>query len=233
MWILFLPYVSLITLWILVFKIHEPWCRPEQSVRSAVLKCLPVLYIGLLTTVTPSISLDHSCLRRYVSIGLLFSMGGDWCLTWFQKYFIHGLVCFALAHVAYVAAVGLFPFEFDFTFIVFSVFALFMIAAICPKIENNGIKLAVGAYILLICFMGWRATVYYLTRGTLMSLAVACAALVFMVSDTCIAINNWIRRWPRGTLIIMITYYLAQGLFAVAVLWPSYNFLTQKRHIHL
>jgi alkylglycerol monooxygenase len=154
---------------------------------------------------------------------LLCSIGGDWFLTWSKTRFIHGVGCFGVAMVAYIAAIGVTPFHYHPTAVAFAAYGLCFMLAISRKVTNSTLFCAVGVYITLICFMGWRATMLHQRLGSPTSLVVQVAALVFMVSDSCIAINRWLYKWPRANFFIMLTYYLAQALFATAVLWPTYN----------
>jgi uncharacterized membrane protein YhhN len=47
---------------------------------------------------------DTPCCDAWVLVGLVLSLGGDVALLWPQQGFLPGLVCFLLAHLAYIAA---------------------------------------------------------------------------------------------------------------------------------
>ena len=170
----------------------------------------------------------------YVTIGLICSMFGDWFLTWFKRYFIYGVVSFALAHVAYIAAVGLHPLHLNSqTFYLFATIAFLLVIVVCTRLPEPKLIPAVFVYICIICTMAWRACEYHIRLQTSASGMVFAGALVFMLSDFCIFVNQWVRRVSRGKLVIMLTYYTAQALFAAAVLMPSLNILMGRSQHHM
>jgi uncharacterized membrane protein YhhN len=48
--------------------------------------------------------------------------------------------------------------------------------------------------------------------------AAAVGAVLFLVSDTVLALNRFVRPVPRGQLVVHVTYHLAQGLLVLSLL---------------
>jgi hypothetical protein len=68
---------------------------------------------------------------------LLCSIGGDWFLTWSKTRFIHGVGCFGVAMVAYIAAIGVTPFHYHPTAVAFAAYGLCFMLAISRKVTNS------------------------------------------------------------------------------------------------
>ena len=84
--------------------------------------------------------------------------------------------------------------------------------------SDTTLKIAVGAYVLVIALMAAQA----IGRGTVLrdasSTAVALGACIFMASDTLIAINRFVQPLPMAGLWVLSTYYTAQILIVLHVL---------------
>ena len=63
-----------------------------------VAKVVPVLCLGL--WLLPR----RNANARWITIGLLLSAIGDFCLEWASSWFLAGLIAFLLAHLAYLTA---------------------------------------------------------------------------------------------------------------------------------
>jgi len=146
--------------------------------------------------------------------GLALSLAGD-CLLMFEGFFIAGLVAFLLAHVCYIALFrqGLpwFP----------SRKALFatlgagaaMYAFLFGSL-GSVLKVAVAAYVVVIAAMAAQAIGRAAVLRDRASLAVAAGAVLFMVSDSLLAINRFALPLPLAQLWVLGTYYAAQILIA-------------------
>ena len=224
-WKFLILYFLLIILYFLLFKIYAPGPY-EESARSALFKCLPMLYLIFLVARCHAISGEHSHLKKYIIAGLVASVCGDFFLNWMKKMFVPGILCFGAAHMLYIQAFGIQPFQWN-TGSVFGFFALMIGLYITSGIRTRkdavfDLKPLVGAYILVIHVMGWRAYVYWdLHREKAGSLMVLAGALMFMLSDFLIAVNMWKARFKRPMLWIMTTYYLAQFMIGMGVILPS------------
>ncbi|WP_052807256.1 lysoplasmalogenase [Risungbinella massiliensis] len=152
-----------------------------------------------------------------ILLGLFFSMLGDIFLMLPSDRFILGLVSFFIAHVIYVVA---FPAKREISGVtLFEIFVLVAIATIFFLYLRSGVnqeggiilQVAVLLYISVISLMVFRALqsgMFFLIVG----------AFLFYLSDAILAWNRFVRKYRWGELGVMITYFLAQTLFAVS-LW--------------
>jgi uncharacterized membrane protein YhhN len=237
MWILAVPFLLLVVIWMIKYKVlflnaHR---RPEESVTSAVLKCFPVLYLALIVKYTGAVDEEHAQYREWLFRGLIASMGGDFCLVWFKKLFIPGVVFFGTAHVFYIIAFQTSPLGPVSCWAPFLLYYLITSVVILPRLPSAPMKAAVGVYIGIICCMGWRAAVLYSQHADFPSEVGLWGALIFMASDTLIALSSWVMRGriPKSTFLIMTTYYLGQALLATSVLLPAIHTLKTRKFMHL
>jgi sterol desaturase/sphingolipid hydroxylase (fatty acid hydroxylase superfamily)/uncharacterized membrane protein YhhN len=146
-------------------------------------------------------------------LALLASLAGDVFLM-FPGYFIHGLVSFLCAHLAYIALFrrgqDWFPHRRALAL------TLSVGAALYAVLWAGGLPAAlrapVAAYVLVITLMAaqaiGRATVLRDTAATL----VAVGAGLFMLSDTLLALNRFVTPLPLAPAWVLATYYAAQVL---------------------
>ena len=178
-----------------------------------LVKPLPVLaLLGWLHDAPPT---DY---RRWISLGLIFSLVGDVLLAWPGDLFIFGLGAFLLAHLAYLKAyfsdcrrLALLPL----------VLALGVGAVLLSILISHGLGellVPVVVYALVISAMLWRA----LARlGTAVpkrsSLLAAVGAGLFVCSDTLIGINRFVLAFEAAPYALIVTYWLGQwGITASA-----------------
>lgn len=164
--------------------------------------------------------------RRWISIGLVFSLGGDILLdipeTQLANQFVFGLGSFLIGHLAYVLAYTsdtrrLAPFGL-------------LLALVCggsmfwvlnSKPEGLGpLFIPVALYALTITAMLWRALaragVAGIPRDSV--LLAAAGALLFVASDSMIGINRFVQPFAEAKYAIIITYWLGQfGIAASAM----------------
>ncbi|XP_037744332.1 lysoplasmalogenase [Chelonia mydas] len=179
---------------------------PEPSWVSAGVKSLPLLSLIFFLKAqawgdgawTPS--------ARRVCWGLVFSSVGDTCLVW-QQLFLPGMVAFALAHVCYIWALGLRPARPELLLLLALAWAG-AYTMLWPCLRGPYVP-AVGGYGALLAAMGWRAL-----AQSPPNLAMATGSLLFMASDLVLARDHFCAPVPWARLIVMGTYYAAQGLIA-------------------
>jgi uncharacterized membrane protein YhhN len=131
--------------------------------------------------------------------------------------FIHGLVSFLFAHLCYIAAfatgaAGLSSFA---SLILFVLYASLMMRVLLPHLQT--LKIPVLVYMLLIMLMGWQALVRYLSSGSTGSGLALAGALLFIASDSILAVNRFKGRFRSAQLFILSTYFIAQTLIALSV----------------
>ncbi|MCY1411099.1 YhhN family protein [compost metagenome] len=147
--------------------------------------------------------------RRWVVIGLLFSLLGDVLLAWPRDLFVFGLGAFLFAHLAYLKAYlsdtrRLAPLAL--------LLAAGTGAVLLGVLAANGLGellLPVCVYALAISAMLWRA----LACGGL----AAAGALAFVFSDSLIGIDRFVMPFAAAPYLIILGYWLGQwGITASA-----------------
>ncbi|WP_214511332.1 lysoplasmalogenase [Pseudomonas brassicacearum] len=184
-----------------------------------LVKPMPVLaLLGWLHDAPPS---DY---RRWISLGLIFSLVGDVLLAWPGDLFVFGLGAFLLAHLAYLKAYlsdcrrpALLPLAL----------ALGIGAVLLGILVSNGLGpllVPVIVYGLTISAMLWRALARLGTGVPKRSAWLAAAgALAFVFSDSLIGINRFVQPFHAAPYLIIVSYWLGQwGITASA--------FTQKPH---
>jgi alkylglycerol monooxygenase len=148
--------------------------------------------------------------------GLVASLAGDVLLMGSARLFVPGLVCFLLAHLAYIAlfriGVGLFPRR--------GVLAVTLLigAGMYAFLWQGGLPVAlrvpVGVYVVVIACMAAQAIgrAAVLRRRDPAAPWVAVGACFFMLSDSLLATNRFVMPLPLASLWVLGTYYAAQIL---------------------
>ena len=181
------------------------------SIFYCIVKCLPIISLMLFVLLEGMNFAEYYRYSRRVLIGLVFSCLGDICLVWPDKYFELGLLMFAVAQVQYARAFGfrpLKPYHGGATAVVGAMLFLLLSRFI------DGIMLyLVAGYITLIATMLWRAIARVELMDDLWTWTKLCGcggAVLFVMSDTVIALNKFACPIPFQHQIIMLTYYAAQ-----------------------
>lgn len=157
---------------------------------------------------------------------LVFSWAGD-VLLMFPHYFLPGLISFLIAHIFYILAFyeninsakekrGLFTnLLFALPFLLFS---SLLFNLLTPGLGEMMIPVAV--YTSVITVMGIASALRYGTVSKESFLFVMLGAIIFISSDSTIAINKFMYagELPYARLIIMSTYMLAQLLIVLGCL---------------
>lgn len=158
--------------------------------------------------------------RTLIAVGIAFSLAGDVFLMLPQNTFVFGLVSFLIAHLFYIFAYRSVS-GFHFTWwlaLPYMLYGFFMLYLLWPHVGDLRIPVIVYAAVLMI--MGWQAAEqWWQVRDTSMLLAMV-GAILFILSDTTLALNKFRAPVPQRDLIIMSTYYSAQFLIA----WSVYRF---------
>lgn len=178
-----------------------------------VVKPLPVLaLLGWLHDAPPS---DY---RRWISLGLMFSVLGDVLLAWPGDLFVFGLGAFLVAHLVYLKAylsdcrrLALAPLTF----------ALGVGAVLLGILISHGLGpllVPVIVYGVAISAMLWRALARLGSDVPKRSaLLAAGGALAFVFSDSVIGISRFVVPFEAAPYVIILSYWLGQwGITASA-----------------
>ena len=162
--------------------------------------------------------------RRLVRIGLALSLAGDVFLLWPKEGFLPGLVAFLLAHLAYIAAFCV-PVRLaakPSAFVAYALVAAAILAALWPGVPG-ALRGPVVAYVVCLATMAaqalvwWRSSTAAQAADTSLARAAAIGGILFMASDSLLAINKFGVPLPLSSLWILLTYWLAQWCIASAL----------------
>ncbi len=159
----------------------------------------------------------------FVAVGLVASLAGDVLLMLESDHFVAGLASFLVAHVFYIfafamRAFGVPGFATDMGFwlplAVLLLYAIFTFRYLEPSL--GPVKVPVAVYVAVITIMGWQAAAGYAMIGDQASSEALTGAVLFMASDTLLAMHRFRSRLPAGPLWIFSTYVAAQWLIAAS-----------------
>lgn len=178
-----------------------------------LVKPMPVLaLLGWLHDAPPS---EY---RRWISLGLIFSLVGDVLLAWPQDLFVFGLGAFLVAHLAYLKA---YLSDCRRLAVLPLIIALSTGAVLLGILISNGLGpllVPVIVYGTAISAMFWRALARLGTDVPKRSALLAAAgAMAFVFSDSVIGINRFVAPFHAAPYVIILSYWLGQwGIAASA-----------------
>jgi uncharacterized membrane protein YhhN len=161
-------------------------------------------------------------LNKYFVLGLFFSFLGDLLLLGTgEVYFIFGLLFFLIAHVFYIIMVlrlisARKPKDFIMAGVPFLLLFLVLMNVLFAGLGS--MKIPVIIYAMTISFFGIVSLLLYLQSKTKISLLLLVGVLIFISSDTILALNLFYKTQLFYPLLIMMTYVLAQYLICRFVL---------------
>lgn len=153
-----------------------------------------------------------------IAAGLVLSTAGDVFLMLPRDRFVAGLASFLLAHLCYLRA---FSIEVPFgagllLWLPFFVAGGMVVALVWPGLKP-ALRGPVVVYVIVIAAMAGQATGRWYVSGSMVALAAAVGAGLFVVSDAVLAIDRF--RWPfrAARAVTLSTYWAAQLLIAISV----------------
>ena len=155
--------------------------------------------------------------RRYkiaIIAGLLFSLVGDFFLMLPVDLFIAGLVSFLVAQLIYTYAFSAGrPFRFTFlTILPFAIYGILIFVILSPGL--NDMALPVAAYIVVILTMARQAWNQWDQVRRRWALLAFIGAVLFVVSDSILALNRFGEPFLAARALTLSTYYSAQWLIS-------------------
>jgi len=183
----------------------------------------------LKTTFKPLILLSLIALYLFVSLkknkwyllALICSFGGDVFLLFdAQSYFMLGLGSFLLAHLFYITLVSKQlkkpnNKEWLLSFVIFFGFLIGLLMVL--KGHLGAFKIPVVVYGLVISSFGALCFINNLQQKDKASAVLLIGALLFMLSDSLLAVNKFYKPIEILNLLVMLTYIAAQYLIFRAV----------------
>jgi uncharacterized membrane protein YhhN len=155
--------------------------------------------------------------QLFIIAGLAVSVGGDVFMMLRQKKFTEGLTCFLVAHGLYIAALlsTMRPVLDPWIGLPLLFYAILMMRILFPHLGR--LKAPVGVYIIAITSMAGLALGRYVVLGGTPSLYGCLAAGLFVVSDSVLAVDLFVRQIKGAQWVILTTYFAAQWFFAMSV----------------
>ena len=154
-------------------------------------------------------------------LGLFFSFLGDvFLLSSEANFFMYGLGSFLLAHIMYIKITAGFlkaTSKSTMLFVSFS-FVVFL-AGLLLLIKDNLVPVTV--YGIVISTFGAVALLNYIGKKSTENLWLFLGAIIFIASDSMIAINRFYESNELYGLLIMLTYIIAQYLICKAMIAKS------------
>lgn len=186
-----------------------------------VFKLLPMILLIMLAFLTEV--RVKSPYYWLISIGLIFCAVGDYTLQWF----IIGLSFFLIGHIFYIFAFRSTDSKNTplYVKILLALYGTFMMVWIAGSLLQKGdtvLAVAVTAYILVILTMGW-------TSFRTGSKFAVIGALLFIMSDSVLAINRFMFEVAYSHILIMFTYYGAQFSLMLSIM--EYDKISSKTEI--
>jgi len=152
----------------------------------------------------------------YVIIGaLFFSLLGDIFLMLDDSKFLYGLISFLTAHILFLVAFLFKGVFFTWWIVLIAVLiggTLYMI--LYPSLGK--MKIPVLIYVTIIFAMTWAAwenQIQINNQGTLLA---ALGTLFFVVSDSNLAFNKFVKKYKPAEFIVLSTYFLSIWLIALS-----------------
>jgi uncharacterized membrane protein YhhN len=167
----------------------------------------------------------------WFTLGVIFCLGGDVFLMLPEKFFILGLVSFLIGHVCYVVGFNNATPYINLLGIAAIVVLAIYIGWLYPKLlaglsekGKSALKIPVLIYSLVISLMVYSAVMTWTRQGwtTQAALSATVGALLFLISDSILAWDRFIKRFTHARLLTMITYHLGQvGIVLSAILYTG------------
>ena len=179
--------------------------------------CKPAALAGL---VAAAVALDPvagaGTRRDWFAAALVFSLAGDVLLMLPREQFVGGLSAFFVGHCCYLAGFwsrgpGIVPLLVSVAVAVIAVGVVGRRVLPAVRRDDPGLVGPVAAYMLLI--------------GAMLATALAVenplagiGAVLFVASDSMIAWDRFVERFPRASVLIMVTYHLGQAALVASLL---------------
>ena len=153
-----------------------------------------------------------------IALGLVFSLAGDIFLMLPGNYFLHGLVSFLMGHLWYgyaffSAALGagiLWP------LVPLAIFGGIILRTLWPTLSKS-LRVPVILYLIIIVGMTALAANRSMNIPSKATLSAAIGALLFLTSDTLLALDRFRKPFPLSRAAVLATYYAGQYLIAFSI----------------
>ncbi|MET1258673.1 lysoplasmalogenase [Flagellimonas sp. DF-77] len=158
--------------------------------------------------------------RRTLFLALCFCLLGD-ILLLKNAYFVFGLGSFLIAHVCFAKGfIGLAGFQRNPGIaVVLLLIGIGLYTWLYPDL--GALKYPVAAYVSVILFMAWQGIGIYVVEKTKAYALITLGTVLFLFSDSMIAVDRFKAPFELSGMVILATYWLAIALIANAALLIS------------
>ncbi|HYJ80149.1 MAG TPA: lysoplasmalogenase [Longimicrobiaceae bacterium] len=157
----------------------------------------------------------HPAYSQLILAGLALSLVGDVFLMLPRDRFVAGLVSFLLAHLCYMAAFASASFRLDWwVALPLAVYSALLLRILLP--HTGKLKIPVVVYAAALAAMAWLA-VERAVAGLPGAGFAAAGALLFVASDSALALDRFRGRFRHAQALVLATYFAAQTLIAISV----------------
>jgi uncharacterized membrane protein YhhN len=156
----------------------------------------------------------------YVS-ALFFSFWGDVLLLFKNQFFVYGLASFLLAHILYIKITTSFIKKVSLQKVVLAClpFAVFLFSFLYLIIDNlEEMKIPVIFYGVVISSFGAVSFLNYMQEKNTANSWLFLGTIIFIISDSLIALNKFYEPKEFYAISIMLTYIVAQYLICRAII---------------
>ncbi len=180
--------------------------------------CKPLLVSSLLIYFLSATKNVTSPLKYLTAFALLFSIAGDILLMFANNnelFFLLGLSAFLIAHIFYIITFHKIKTKEKIEgkwqwAVVVAIYYFFIISLLMPHLGE--MKIPVLVYGLVISFMLLVAMLLYDLPDNKTAKYILTGAIMFVISDSMLAINKFYQPFEWGGWAIMLTYIAAQLL---------------------
>lgn len=176
---------------------------------------IPILIILFLSNMNPL----KNRLHRFMFAGLLFSWAGDVSLEFSKdnsNMFIPGLACFLMAHVMYFTVFLITPGKntilkkYIWLLIPVIIYGVILVAYLYKYLGEMRLPVIVYAVVILTMLTGAINRIEKVKKESYF--LVLAGAILFVISDSSIAVNKFSHQFDSSGMVIMSTYIVAQYL---------------------
>ena len=184
-------------------------------------RLLVYLFRLITMVIISSLVLEAGCYapayyRFAIAAGLIISLAGDVFMMLRKKRFLEGLICFLVAQVLYTSAF-LSGIRLEFSFwpsVPLLIWTVLVVFILYPHLGK--MRIPVIIYVLVIITMARAALERSIQLPGTAALAAA-GGVLFVLSDSILAFDRFVRPFRSAQAFILSTYFAAQWLIALSV----------------
>jgi uncharacterized membrane protein YhhN len=175
-----------------------------------------IILIAILSSIPASAPPAYKWL---ITGGLILCLSGDIFLMLPSRFFLAGLGSFLAGHWFYTAAFSLdVGITFAWWLLILLIYGGFMYRLLQPHLGK--MRRPVIVYIIFILLMAWAALGRWSALNTTGALLSAAGAILFVISDSVLALDRFRQKFKAARIIVLSTYWAAQWLIAYSVISP-------------